>query len=271
VSKAIGAQLPRSGLYRNTIIGQGASKQEAAEQESIPFQDYLSSHGYLASNLLGLPAVIAFIILAGRLRWSVVAAGAIELAHSPPLVWFNGVYWNPERLGGTSWGVEDVLVSFSLGAGVWFAAMWPFRSTVIFNGSFPTMAGRFAAIAAPTTMLAWVVWRLGAGVMETLLIVMAVTIAVLGSLFPRRLRFVFAAVRYYPIYYLGVLFLTEWLYPGFFAIWDGSELWDVRLFGLPAEEILFVLFFCACYPLIVATVFGADPQGARSSGHSHQV
>lgn len=199
-----------------------------------------------------------FVICAGRLRASVVAAGAIELLHSFPLFWFNGVYWTPGRLGGLAWGIEDILVCFSLGAGVWFFAIFPLRSRLVVRFEPRPVAIRLMAIALPSTGLAILVWSLGAGVMETLLIVMAATGMVLAARRPQFLYLSAAAVGIYPVYYLMILYGTLFLVPDFFSIWDGSELWGIDVFGLPLEEVAFVVVFSAVYPLIIGTMLEVE-------------
>lgn len=225
---------------------------------AIGYQDFLSGHGYLVSNLFGLPGVVLFIVFAGRHRASVIAAGAIESLHSFPLVWFNGTYWTPPRLGGLSWGIEDILVCFSLGVGVWFFAILPARTHLTVRFELRRFAIRLTAIAVPSAGLALFVWSLGTGVMDTLLIVMAGTGAVLAYVKPSLLRLSTAAVCFYPPYYMAVLFCTSAVLPDFFSIWNGPELWGVDIFGLPVEEFVFVVVFAAVYPLIVGTAFEAE-------------
>ncbi len=232
---------------------------------SIAYQDFLSGHGYLVSNLLGLPGVVLFVIWAGRYWKSVVAAGAIELLHSFPLFWFNGVYWTPHRLGGVAWGIEDILVCFSLGAGVWFFAILPVRARLAVRFKPKRFAIRLMAIAVPSTGFAILVWSLGAGVMETLLIVMTATGMALAAWRPQLLCLSAAAAGLYPAYYLMILYGTLVIVPDFFSMWDGSELWGIDVFGLPLEEIAFVLVYSAVYPLIIGTIFAAEIGGRNGN------
>lgn len=219
--------------------------------------DLLAGHPYLLSALLGVPGVLVAIAMAGRHRGSVLLAGLIETLHAPPLIWFDGSYWTPQRLGGLPVGVEDVIVSFSLGAGVWFAAILPFRRRLDLTGTWERSLVRLVAIGVGGALLALPIWLAGAGVMTVLLVVMLVVALVLGAARPGLLPLSLAALVLYPAYYVAILFLAAALDPSFFAIWDGPELWGPRLFGLPIEEIAFVAMFSITYPLIVGFALDA--------------
>lgn len=213
--------------------------------------DLLGTHTYLLSNLLGLPAIAVAFLFSGPHRTSGLLAGALEVLHSPPLIFFNGVYWSPERVGGLTWGLEDVLVCFSLGAGVWFAALAGCRRPFSYQLRYSEFALRAARIAVPTIALSFVVWSMGAGLMETLLLVMIAACAGLLAIRPALARFAVCAALLYPPYYLAILYGTGWLAPDFFLIWNGTQLWNITVAGLPLEEIAFVIVFSFCYPLII--------------------
>ncbi|MCP4383166.1 MAG: hypothetical protein GY798_17400 [Hyphomicrobiales bacterium] len=226
--------------------------------------EFFNDHGYLLSTLVGIPGVLIALAVAGQYRLSVLIAGLIETLHAPPLVWFDGVYWSPQRIGDLAVGVEDVLVCFSLGAGAWFASILPFRSRLIIVGRWRDSIARLIAVSAGGALLGLLVWLAGAGVMAVLLIVMFVMTVVLGGLRPHLLQLSLAAVILYPVYYAGVLWITAGLVPGFFGIWDGPELWGPRLLGLPVEELAFVAMFSISYPLIIGTVLDVRLPSRRS-------
>ncbi|MCP3056972.1 lycopene cyclase domain-containing protein [Aurantimonas marianensis] len=220
--------------------------------------DLIADHGYLVAALIGLPGAALAIVLAGRLRWSIVVAGLVGMVLAPPVILFDATYWTPTRIGGGMWGSEDILVSFSLGAGVWFAAIVPWRGRLLLSAAWGPALRRLAAIATLTTLTAIVVHTVGASNTGTLVIVMAATAVVLGAWRPVRLRYAAAALLLYPPYYVLVLFAAAALVPGFFSIWNGPELSGVRIAGLPIEEIVFVAAFSVSFPLIMATVLDAD-------------
>lgn len=224
---------------------------------------FLSEHGYLVSAILGLPGVMTCLWLAGVHRSSVFAAGLIETLHVAPLIWFDGVYWTPRRLGGWALGIEDVLVCFSLGVGVWFVAMYPVRSRLVTDLRLLPVVTRLIRVAVPTTALAALVWGVGAGVMETLLITMAATGIVLAALWPERLMLSASVVLFYPPYYVVVLLIAAQVSEGFTGIWNGAQLSGLRLLGLPLEEYAFVYAFSAVYPLIIGYAFNARDGATR--------
>ncbi|MCB1498781.1 MAG: hypothetical protein KDK07_03160 [Bauldia sp.] len=211
----------------------------------------------IATLLIGLVIPVA-LFFPSRHRITIMLAGAIELLHSPPVIVFNDVYWNPPRMGGGSWGLEDLILSFGLGAGVWAAAIAPLHSRLRYSFAPRRVIIRLLCVGLPPVALALGVREAGVSVMTNLLIVMLATGAVLALLQPRLLRLSAAGVLIYPPYYLAVLFLCGWLIDGFFAIWSGPELWGIRIVGFPIEEIIFVYLFSFCYPLIIGTVLSAQ-------------
>lgn len=217
-----------------------------------------AEHGYLLSNLLGVPGLVLFFWLAGRFRRSLLLAGMIELLHVPPLIWFQNVYWSPNRLGGLALGIEDILVSFAIGVGAWFCAIWPWRARLRLQIEAGVVVRRLLIVALPSTLFAIGVWLLGSGVMPVLLYTMAATLLALGWHDRRHLRLSATAVLLYTPYYTAILWLTEALFPGFFTIWDGPQLWGVDLWGLPLEELAFVVAYSAVWPMILGFAFRAE-------------
>jgi len=227
--------------------------------------DLTGTHTYLLANLLGLPAVLAAFVFLRDQRRLLLLAGMVEVAHSAPLVFFQGRYWAPERLFGVAWGLEDILVCFSLGCLVWAAAYVPLRRRLTINLAVPIFVRRIFAVAALTIPAAAIVWLLGVGVMGTLIVVMILTAAALLVMRPGLWRLSLSAVLLYPPYYVLVLFVGSWIGTDFFSIWDGPELWGPVLFGLPVDEIVFVYVFSLCYPLIFGFASGVTirPAGRR--------
>jgi hypothetical protein len=215
---------------------------------------------FLAVNLLGLAVVLLALAIAGRHRVPMLAAGAIEMLHALPAPLFDGVYWSPRRAFGLWVGIEDLLLCFTLGAGVWFAAVALLGDRLSYAGEWRGALRRLVLVTL--LPLPVVLIRLaGASVMETLLLATLGTGAVLASQRPDLLALSGRAVPLYAAYYIAFLYLCAWLVPGFFALWDGPELWGPRLAGLPLDEVAFILAFAACFPLVAGWVMGVRVAG----------
>ncbi|MCB1487467.1 MAG: hypothetical protein KDJ88_08420 [Bauldia sp.] len=220
----------------------------------------LADHPYLLSSLLGVPGVLIAFAAAGQFRTSIFVAGLVNTLYGLPVASFDAPYWTPNRIGGFPVGVEDVIVSFSLGAGVWFAAILPFGRQMTITGRWPEGLARFAWIGVGGMAFVLLARMIVPVYMPALLLVMIAMAFVLGWLRPHLLPPALAALLVYPVYYAAILYLTEAIVPGFFDIWDGPELWGPRLFGLPVEEIVFVAAFSFTFALIAGTVVGARVQ-----------
>lgn len=218
---------------------------------------HLTGHPYLVATLVGMAIVILAWLLAGPQRGPMLWAGVIELLHVPFSPLFDRVYWSPARTGGLPVGVEDVLVCFMLGAGVWFAAAFPWRNRIQGSTTSRRAALRLTLVATgPVLPVMWLRFGLGLTVMETLILGMIGLAFVLIALQPGLLRLSLTGLLLYLPYYLGFMVLCHALIPGFAGIWDGPELWGLRIFGVPLDEIAWATAFALCYPAVVATVLG---------------
>jgi hypothetical protein len=68
----------------------------------------------------------------------------------------------------------------------------------------------------------------------------------------------------YSPYYLTWLYLTQWVDPEFLAMWSGPSLSGLRLWGLPIEELAWLVTFGTSYPGLVA--FAADARLSPPKG-----
>lgn len=229
---------------------------------------FFDHHPYLLAALLGLTPVVLAIALLPRLRGTIVLAGFVETLHSPFVVHFEDVYWRPHRLGGGSWGLEDVLVSFELGAGVWAAAAALAGRRLNIRIAPWQLIRRLVAVALLGAAAALAVSMLGARVMDTLIVVMAMAALTLAWLQPGLWRLSVLALAVYPAYYCLVLWLAISLAPGLEQVWSGPELRGPRIAGLPLEEIAFAAVFSTCYPLVMAWILDARWQAPGAGGRA---
>ncbi len=229
----------------------------------------MESHGYLLATLFGLPAVAVVVLAFPRHRGGILLAGALETLHAPPLVFFQGVYWSPQRVGGLALGLEDLLLCFSLGCGAWAAAALPHGARLRIDIQPKRFARRALIVAVPTTAIGFVLWVAGTGVMTILFATMLPTAAALLFLRPRLWRLAAWSIALYPPHYCAILYFAEGLGADFFAIWDGPQLSGARLWGLPVEEIGFAYCFAFCYPVLFGWLVEASlregPRAAREA------
>ena len=219
--------------------------------------DFLAVHSYLSSNLLGVAVLLLAMLAAGHHRKAVLAAGSIQSLHAPFAFLFDNVYWSPQRLGRLTIGIEDMLLSLSLGAGVWFAAVILWRDHIVYRATLREALLRVGVIAIVPILPVVALRTAGLSMMETNIVTMVGMAAGLALLRPDLLRLAAAALLIYTPYYVLFLYLCGWLFPEFFAIWNGPELWGARLLGLPLDEVAFILAYNLCFPLVVGTTLDA--------------
>ena len=231
---------------------------EEQEQSGVSgLVGFFAEHSYLSINLVGLAVVLMAMRSAGRHRNAMLVAGIIQSLHAPFAFLFDDVYWSPRRLGGIAIGVEDMLFTLSLGAGVWLAAVILWRDRIVYRATLREGLLRAGVIAIVPILPAVALRRSGLSIMETDIIVMVGMAAGLAWRRPDLSRLAVAALLIYTPYYVLFLYFCGWMFPDFFAIWNGPELWERRLLGLPLDEVGFILAYTLCFPLIVGTTLDA--------------
>ena len=217
---------------------------------SIPL--FFAEHSYLAATLLGLVPVVLCYVWAREQRGRMALSGLILTLYSPGASLSNGDYWNPHRLGGFGFGIEDMICGFSMGSLIWLAAEYPFRKRVQTGYLAPVFWGRIATVSLSFTAGLVALWLGGFGsvsaeITMNLLLILAL-LALRRDYWPVTLG---AALIYTP-YYCLVLFVVSWIFPEFFSLWNGPTLWGSRLFDLPWDEYTWVSSFAGSWALMIA-------------------
>jgi len=227
---------------------------------------FLADYPYLGATLLTLLPVLAALVLAPRMRPGLLAAGAIETLHAPFCAMFQEVYWTPRRLWDLPFGVEDVLICFALGGGVWLAASLPFPGRISRPQGSPGWPKRLlAALVLPVTP-AVALRLIGYGLMESLILATLATAAALALLRPGLRPLAGAALVLFVPVYAALLAVEVWLIPELAAIWTGPELWGTRLLQVPLDELAWAVSFAAGYPLVLGYVLDVrlQPRATRT-------
>lgn len=213
--------------------------------------DFFLSHPYLLSAFLGLPAVVLGFIFTCKLRRMMLWSGLLMALFSPLSVLSQKEYWTPIRLGRGPFGIEDVMVSFSLGSLIFLAGAGPVYARIKIEIRLPNFLRRFLLVVLMGTAVFSLIFLLGAGSMlSSILTYWILTVVLL--LINRNLWWAcFRGAFIYSAYYCAVLYTTALIAPRFFGMWDGYAIWGPRLLGLPVEDIIWVLSLTVCYLLIV--------------------
>lgn len=220
-------------------------------------REFFSSYSYLLSSLLGLPAVILGFVFTDKLRKMMLLSGLLMVLFSPLSVLSQKEYWNPVRLFGGPFGIEDVVVSFSLGSLIFLTTGGTVSNRLKMDLNWRLFLKRFFFVCLIGAAVFNLFYLLGKGSLLSSILTYSILAFILLLSRKTYWRVVFPGALIYTLYYCLILYTTALISPAFFGIWNGYAIWGPRIQGLPVEDILWVMSLAVCYPLIVLYASGA--------------
>lgn len=212
---------------------------------------FLANHPYLICNLLGLIPLTAIYTALPDQRRNILVAGLFWIPLAPLAV-LHEDYWNPSRLFGLRFGIEDALYLFNVNAMGWAVPFGLTAKRLQFNRSELIDFRRLAELVAVGLVLSALLLPLRLKGMTFQVIVNAgVGLWILArrrSYWPITLT----GLLLLPLIFLSELKLWLTLWPDFAAAWSPAKPWGHRFAGLPLGEIVFYLSFSIVSPISVA-------------------
>jgi hypothetical protein len=210
----------------------------------------LEEDPYLASNVMGFMVVIAAYLFASQKRF-MLAGGLGLVPFSICAVLHEQVYWSTRRLGGFSWGVEDLLFTFSAGSLVAGIGALVFRLQMPEQVNWRLSAKKFFFIGLSGAALALLFTMMGMDIMLATIVTQISLIMILTARSRYAVGCSLATAGIYAIYYIVMLYVFFLLFPQFEYDWKGVHLWPVKIIGIPLEEIVWVFTFTWSWILIL--------------------
>jgi len=167
------------------------------------------------------------------------------------LIFLESEYWSPVRLGGWRLGIEDALISFTVGAMVWLALSLSKNQKIIFDNPDQQTHKRYSILAAFS--VGFFLIFVFAGFPKMTSIIMSYSTIGL-FLFFRQKRLRLLAIRgiwKFPIFYLVLVKILYNLWPDFLTQWNLSTFWGTTVLGIPLGEWSWALTFGFYWPLFV--------------------
>jgi hypothetical protein len=220
--------------------------------------EIIYSYPYLFSNVLSL-AVLMFVMMMGlspKNQWETLVVGLANIPFGLLVFLFEGDYWSPRRLGGGVVGVEDILVSFVTGAGVWLIVALTYGNRLNTRFSMMTFLKRYISLSVICSAAFYCIWMVF-GAMTALILtyvgILVFLLVIRSHLWPLMLV---GALIWGPIY-CGIARIDFWIWPDFLSQWQDHTKWGQNIFGLPVGEIVWSISFGAITPLIIGYYFDA--------------
>jgi hypothetical protein len=184
------------------------------------------------------------------------------------LIFFENEYWNPVRIGGWILGIEDMLISYSVGAMVWLALLLFKNQKVIFENPDRQTHKRYLVLAAFSVGSFLIFILIGLAKMTSIIM----SYSIIGLLlFFRKKPLQKLAVRgiwRFPLFYLFLVKLFFVLWPDFVFQWNLTSFWGTPILGIPLGEYTWALSFGFYWPLFVGYLLDVKEVKRGYSGNS---
>lgn len=176
-------------------------------------------------------------------------------------------YWSARRLGGLAWGIEDILFTFSVGSLIAGIGARVFQLPAMDHLDRQSFLKKYLFIGLTGMALAMLLTKAGMDIMLATITTQIAMIVVLtlkdASISGRSLT----TALVYTCYYTLMIAVFFFLFPNFETYWRGTDLWPVKVAGIPLEEIVWVFTFSWSWILILLFCLGAEYQ---KRGDSHE-
>lgn len=225
----------------------------------------LQTYHYLFGCLLLMTIILLGYVLVPLSRKVSLVSGLILIPSAPFAAYLQNTYWAPVRVGGGTWGIEDVLFAFTSGTIVWWAAAWPITRRIRLEFSWTRVLAVVLVVHSISMSFFMLAITFQADAMMTLLFIhIAFTIYFYFRMPEYRVVQASGLVSFLCFYVL-FLFLLNVMMENPFRVWESAGFWGVRIFRLPVGETLWACVFGTSQPVLAAYCCGARILPASSS------
>ncbi|MEM0968166.1 MAG: lycopene cyclase domain-containing protein, partial [Verrucomicrobiota bacterium] len=173
-------------------------------------------------------------------------------------VFFVPEYWEPKKLFDWIVGPEDFLFSGAVGVVGWIAAFGSSRG-VQWSRDLRQVLLRFLSLFFSYVAGLWVLDSTSIRVMPAAIIVLIMMGAALGFYRRELLKYVARGALYFTLFYFVFLRVSFSVWSDWVYEWNLEEMWSLRIFGGPIEELLWAILYGAVSPLATGYILNILP------------
>lgn len=164
---------------------------------------------------------------------------------------------------GGGWGIEDIIFCFHVGAMSWLCAVWPLGVKIKIGSIGAAAIKRLVMVCIAATAVLVSLLAAHVPIMFAFVATQAIIAAGLLLNRPSYARIAGFGAIVFTAYYFVLLSMWRLLMPNFMLMWDGSQIINATLMGVPFEEYLWVASIGIGFPLTIA--FSLDARVATDS------
>jgi hypothetical protein len=229
---------------------------------------WIKGYPYLFANILSLMLFLALgtALLKKEHRNIMVLGGLLNATSFGFLVYLEGVYWSPLRIGGGILGIEDVLCSFDVAAMAWFIVSLIMCRRIEYGFRWEIFLKRFFFLSG--LAVSFFLFFCGVGVSGMTSLLCTCVAASLVMLLLKRSLWPLAAVGLFSftLLYLFVVKIYFLMWPDFVEQWSPAPPWGTRFWGIPLGEISWAAVFGAYWPLFTGHIFNIALKKTKAHG-----
>ncbi len=219
--------------------------------------EFIRSHPYFFANLPLLVMLLIFIKFSRPLIYSrlILLSGLLCAPGSITALIHNQTYWNPVRLFGGFFGIEDIMFTFIIGSLTWLVAAFPLRKRMIMEIHVLSWFKRSVFCGVLFFSGSALIWLTGIKGLENTLISGILALLVLLVIY-RRVWYMalFSVLIFVPVYYF-IVRIQFLLWPEYLLQWNQTAELGKFFLDLPAGELLFAVLFSSTWVFYVMFVF----------------
>ena len=226
-----------------------------------------SDYPFLFTNV----SSVVLLTLAARKRLNpqqnslVFLSGLTNLPCFPFVMFLQGNYWSPVRLGNRMLGIEDVLCTYAVAAGAWFVVSHRSRSIKPEVSSLYVVIRRLGIVGTASILPYLIFYFLGMDSMLALILTCLIVGIALFIRLPHLRKIALEGLWKFPVLYLVVVKIYFSIWPDFVYQWNVSSPLGRLLWGIPIGEIIWSILFGLYWPLFMGYVYNIQISKSRDS------
>jgi len=211
----------------------------------------ISRYPYLFSSIF----LLIILILAGKIFLNprrirlVFLEGLASMPCFLFLLFFEGEYWNPARVGGGMVGIEDALISFAVGGWAWLVLLLSKRQKIIFDDPSREIHERFGLLAVISVALFLLFVLVGFQKMTSLILSNAIVGLFLFFRHGELRRLAIQGIWKFALFYFVSVKLIYFIWPDFVHQWNLSTFWGTTVLGIHLGECSWALVYGFFWPM----------------------
>jgi hypothetical protein len=218
-----------------------------------------SEYPFFFASLTLAILLVGFLVVTGAPIRLLLVVGLINAPTGALELFFIPEYWQPTRLLPWPVGIEDFLFSGAVGIVAWILAFGHDLSELRRPHRASKTLLRFLAVLAIYVVGFALLEATGLRVMSAAVVALTVMGGALAAIRFDLFCYALRGAVLFGLFYFAFLRLSFWIWPEWIQEWNLEEMWNLAAFGVPAEEIVWAVFYGGVAPIATGYILRVIP------------